>query len=178
MSQFIDRTNQPYGRLTARWVAGRNKAGVQWLCSCECGNTVVVGSSSLGDRNTQSCGCLQRETTSQKNTTHGLCGTLEYRLFKGAAHRAKEDQLPFDLDVTDIVIPNVCPLLKIPLLKTNTEGGPFMNSPSLDKIIPKLGYVKGNIQVVSFKANTMKSNATLEEIELLAKNWREQTHAR
>lgn len=42
--------------------------------------------------------------------------------------------------------------------------------PSLDKIIPKLGYVKGNVWVVSNKANRIKSNATIEELELLVKN--------
>lgn len=42
--------------------------------------------------------------------------------------------------------------------------------PSLDKIIPKLVYVKGNVWVVSNKANRIKSNATIEELELLVKN--------
>jgi hypothetical protein len=39
------------------------------------------------------------------------------------------------------------------------------NSPSLDRIIPELGYVKGNIMVISHKANTIKSNANIEELE-------------
>ncbi len=50
------------------------------------------------------------------------------------------------------------------------EGKLYDDSPSLDKIIPKLGYVKGNVWVVSNKANRIKSNATIEELELLVKN--------
>lgn len=44
------------------------------------------------------------------------------------------------------------------------------NSPSLDKIIPQLGYVKGNIIVMSMKANIMKANATKEELINFSKN--------
>lgn len=44
------------------------------------------------------------------------------------------------------------------------------DSPTIDKIIPNLGYVKGNVWVISAKANRMKSNATVEELELLVKN--------
>jgi len=41
------------------------------------------------------------------------------------------------------------------------------NSPSLDKLIPELGYVKGNITVMSVRANRIKNDATRQEIELL-----------
>ena len=53
---------------------------------------------------------------------------------------------------------------------SRVKGGP--NSPSLDKIIPAIGYIKGNIAVMSHKANTMKQNATLEELILLGE-WAE-----
>jgi hypothetical protein len=43
------------------------------------------------------------------------------------------------------------------------------NSPSLDRYVPSLGYARGNRWVISSKANTMKSNATLEEMVLLGK---------
>jgi hypothetical protein len=39
------------------------------------------------------------------------------------------------------------------------------NSPSLDRIVPSKGYVIGNIEVMSDKANRIKTNASLEEIE-------------
>ena len=45
-----------------------------------------------------------------------------------------------------------------------------LSSPSLDKVIPSLGYVKGNIWVISYRANTIKNNCTFEEIEKLYKS--------
>ena len=79
-----------------------------------------------------------------------------------ANSRAKENGLPFDITIEDIVIPEVCPVLGIPLFING--GKPTNNSPSLDKIIPEKGYVRGNIRVISFRANNLKNNATIEEV--------------
>lgn len=89
---------------------------------------------------------------------------LEKYLVQGAKQRAKKYGLPFDITYLDVVIPKKCPYLNIPLI-------PFSewSSPSLDRILPELGYVKGNIQVISTKANTMKNNATPEELLSFAK---------
>ena len=72
------------------------------------------------------------------------------------------------IELDDIVIPERCPLLDIPLFvgsKTCCD-----NSPTLDKLIPHLGYVPGNVLVISDKANRIKSNASLDDIMLLADN--------
>ena len=61
---------------------------------------------------------------------------------------------------------HVCPILGIPL-KINKPRTPRDNSYSLDRIDNSKGYVPGNIQIISVKANNMKSNATLEELEAL-----------
>jgi len=79
--------------------------------------------------------------------------------------RAKKFGIPFDIEITDIVIPDKCPILGIPLISGRGGGAVTNNSPSLDKIIPNRGYVKGNVKVISMKANAMKSNATIEEME-------------
>jgi hypothetical protein len=52
------------------------------------------------------------------------------------------------------------------------QDKPTDNSPSLDKIIPSLGYVRGNVQVISQRANSIKRDATLAELELLVQNMR------
>lgn len=44
-------------------------------------------------------------------------------------------------------------------------GKPEDNSPTLDRIIPELGYVKNNIIVISFRANRIKCNATIDELK-------------
>jgi hypothetical protein len=61
----------------------------------------------------------------------------------------------------------VCPILGIPLFVKGEVAGP--NSPSLDKIIPELGYIKGNRWVISYRVNAMKNDANLDEIILLGK---------
>ena len=89
----------------------------------------------------------------------------EMGMFYSAKRRAKAKGLPFSIEVSDIVIPDFCPAVGIPIYKQGKHT--TSNSPSLDRITPALGYVKGNIVVVSYMANTMKSNATLEQMEML-----------
>jgi len=66
----------------------------------------------------------------------------------------------------DIFIPKVCPVLGIPLFVGKGKQGP--NSPSLDRIDSKLGYMSDNVMVISYKANAMKQNASKEELLLFA----------
>lgn len=81
----------------------------------------------------------------------------EEGMWRNARARARTHGLPFDLDISDISIPELCPILGIPLVRSMGAGqGPRNNSPTLDRIVPSLGYVKGNVQVISHKANTMK----------------------
>jgi hypothetical protein len=84
-------------------------------------------------------------------------------MLRRARNRAKKNNIPFDLEIEDIIIPEVCPILGIPLI--HQKGGVFDNTPSLDKIIPSLGYVKGNVAVISWKANVMKSNLSIDILE-------------
>ena len=96
-------------------------------------------------------------------------------LYGQARYRAKRKGIKFDLEVSDIVIPKLCPVLKIPLVKNNRQSGPRASSPSLDRINNNLGYIKGNVQVISHKANTMKHCATDSELVLFA-NWVKRTY--
>ena len=91
----------------------------------------------------------------------------EKMMFYGAKERARIYELAFTITIDDIVIPKRCPILGIPLIVNENKAG--LNSPALDKIIPELGYIKGNIQVISHKANNIKNRATLEELVLLGK---------
>jgi hypothetical protein len=86
-------------------------------------------------------------------------------LLKGAKARAKRDGLPFALILTDIVIPTNCPVLGIELQQGAGRGRFLPGSPSLDKIIPGKGYVRGNVRVISHRANTIKTDATLDELQ-------------
>ena len=87
------------------------------------------------------------------------------RMLVFARFRAKRDGLPFNLTLDDIVIPDVCPVFGVPFVFGAKGNHPY--SPSLDKLIPELGYVKGNIRVISYRANTLKRDASFNEIARL-----------
>ena len=81
--------------------------------------------------------------------------------------RARRLSIPFDLVDADIVIPDRCPVLGMPLVigtRGDTEA-----SPSLDRFIPRLGYVRGNIAVISNRANRLKSDGSLAEHDALVR---------
>lgn len=89
-----------------------------------------------------------------------------------AERRAERKGLPFDLTFDDIKVPDVCPVLGIPL-RFGEAAGPSDNSPSLDRIIPSKGYVRGNVIVVSMKANRIKNDASIVEIEAVLTFYKE-----
>ena len=89
----------------------------------------------------------------------------QFSMYYSAKRRAKVKNLPFDLSIEDIIIPEYCHILNIKLVvgKGSTANP---DSPTLDKIIPALGYVNGNVQVISRRANVMKSDANFHEVHL------------
>lgn len=84
-----------------------------------------------------------------------------------ARARAKRLGQDFNIDISDIVIPQRCPILDIPIIIT--RGRYTENGPSLDRIDNSKGYVKGNVRIVSCKANKHKADLSLEDIERLYK---------
>lgn len=85
-----------------------------------------------------------------------------------AKNRAKQKGVPFDITEKDVTVVETCPYLGIPLKQNLNQKGPSSNSPTLDRIIPEKGYVKGNVQLISHKANAMKHNATIDELVFFA----------
>ena len=80
--------------------------------------------------------------------------------------RAKQNGLLFSLVLEDIKIPAICPILGIQIKVA--DGLPNDNSPSLDRIVPNQGYIRTNVQIISWRANSLKKNATAKELMLLA----------
>ena len=84
-------------------------------------------------------------------------------LLYSVQQRAKQKSIPCTLTLDDIVIPKYCPVLGIEL-RMNYDGKcGDDNSPSVDRMRPELGYVKGNIFIISKRANTIKSFGTIAE---------------
>ena len=81
---------------------------------------------------------------------------------------AKNRNLEFNLEIDDIVIPEICPYLNIPI-KFNFYDKLKDDSISVDRIDNTKGYVKGNIQLISNKANRCKSNLSINELIFFAK---------
>ena len=82
--------------------------------------------------------------------------------------RAESKNIDFNLDESDIIIPKVCPILEVPLI-IGTKGN-YEYSPSIDRIDNTKGYIKGNVQIISKKANSMKNSASQEELIKFCKN--------
>ena len=93
----------------------------------------------------------------------------EKQRIKGAVHRAKAKNLPFNIteEYVKSITPKdmICPALGI---KMNTSVEDLDSKPSLDRLVPEKGYVKGNVIVVSFKVNRIKADATPEELMKVA----------
>lgn len=91
---------------------------------------------------------------------------IKNHLLNNARKRASLFNLEFNITMDDIVIPDECPILKHKFELGKVGGDKY--SYSLDRIDPSKGYIKGNIQVISRLANTMKNNASPEELKLFA----------
>ena len=87
-----------------------------------------------------------------------------------ARKRAKEKDLEFTIKPEDISVPDVCPVSLVAMERNRGKLGP--NSYSLDRINSSMGYIPGNVAVISFKANQIKNNFSLEELERLLKYMR------
>ncbi len=104
------------------------------------------------------------------------------RLFWDCRLRARKRGIKFDLSIEDVQavwpVDGCCPILHLPLQRGT--GRPIKSSPTLDRRVPNLGYVRGNISVISYHANLLKSDETDPSVfQKLAKWMRQQgaTHA-
>jgi hypothetical protein len=131
-----------------------------WACVCDCGKEITLTLDDFQRGDTYSCGCTQNPSFLTPKTA------AENQLLASARYRAVHSGIPFSITLNDIAIPKYCPLLGL-LLKT-TKGRLSNNSPTLDKIIPSKGYVKGNVWVISHKANRMKSDMSIFDMRNFA----------
>jgi len=104
----------------------------------------------------------------QKNSKKYKHRSNEELLWIRVRDSAKNKEMEFNIDVNDIIIPTYCPLLNIKLTFNYLESKDSYYT--LDRIDSSKGYVKGNVQVLSYKANTMKNSATKQELLIFAKN--------
>ena len=94
-----DLTDRRFGRLVVRVRSGSRNGKALWTCKCDCGNEIIVLSSSLKNERTKSCGCLRKERAyrlSESNSAHLEVGQKfgrlivvgkEYSLFADGTRR-------------------------------------------------------------------------------------------
>lgn len=81
---------QKFGRLTVVAFAGRNNNGLLiWKCVCECGGETLAYGHGLKKGTKRSCGCLGRDATIQRSTTHGMTKTITYNSWRSMIRRCE-----------------------------------------------------------------------------------------
>jgi t-SNARE complex subunit (syntaxin) len=86
-------------------------------------------------------------------------------LYKNIKSRCKRIEREFSIELEDIIIPEKCPVFGFELKREDKQT--WMCAPSVDRIDSSKGYIKGNITVVSRRANILKRDATVDELEQL-----------
>lgn len=189
----LDLTGEQFGRWRVLALAERSYQ-TMWMCACSCGTEQIVSGANLRSGKSASCGCLRdelRPTYAQTRDFRGAknpraqiniqrygaayvpSNSLWYRRASGIFYAARKSgtKLQFDSVVelaayVKSIAPDRCPVFG---KRFTSRGAGFSKwAPSIDKIDPKKGYVRGNIQVISMLANCMKRDATKNELELFA----------
>ena len=113
------------------------------------------------------------EKERQRNllTVHSNKKSLLLALLRAAKQRAKIKGLEFSITSDDLELPEICPLLSIPLKPSWGKADDC--SYSIDRLDSTKGYIPGNVWIISRRANVIKNNATLEELDLLVTNLKE-----
>lgn len=94
-----------------------------------------------------------------------------WSIFQNKKGQAKQKGIEFNLIYEEVEFPTLCPVLGFELDYRRNRGigkGSMYNSPSFDRIDPTKGYVKGNVLIISNLANTIKSNATVDQLKKVA----------
>lgn len=86
---------------------------------------------------------------------------------KGARRRAKKQGVDCDVDPEFVkgIIPECCPILGVTLDFSAEKT--YSRSPSLDRCLPEIGYLKPNIRVLSHRANALKNDGSVTERHML-----------
>lgn len=147
------------GRVRRTPYGNDNQKHTEAEFNCECGTAGVWRLLSNVKRSlTTSCGCKVATAPSGWDEPRR-------KLWRSARDRARDRGTPFTIQPEDIEVPEFCPVLGIPLIRG--EGELAETSPTLDEIRPGQGYTPDNIWVISWRANKLKADASLAELQAL-----------
>ena len=133
----------------------------------------------ISNRRTSNYICIQcaSEVYNKSDRDNYRFGDTFYRQFCQRQQAARQKDIPFTISFEEIEQPEHCPVLGIKL----NYGWSGLNrrddaKATIDKVIPELGYVFGNVFVISWKANKLKSNMTLDELQKIMNYIKDKTN--
>ena len=124
----------------------------------ECGSEIPINR----NRNFKTCSSECRTKRINRKILDRNIKNPAKTLLKRARSRAKGRDLEFNITLEDIHIPEYCPIFNIPL--NAPIGSSANNMPSLDRIDSSKGYTQDNVHVISWLANSLKNEATFEQL--------------
>lgn len=136
--------------------------GVNHMCK-ECRKSYDMKRYNLNDNIKEKYKVYSLSESARKVRRKSAIKCKEKRLWGNARDRADKKNIEFNITVEDIIIPSICPVLGIPIIRDSV--GVTDNCATLDRIDNNKGYIKGNICVISYRANTLKRNGTIEEFK-------------
>ena len=167
-------SGRTFGNLTVLRIAESpdSTGHARWVCSCKlCGQESVHLGYNLRRMHVVMChACAKRLHQMYCDEGKYPSRYPEYRLLCHARERAKDRGIPCTITLDDIRIPEFCPVLHIRLKKGH--GRHCDSSPTIDRIVPSMGYTPSNTWVISFRANHLKANGTLDDFESLCREMR------
>ena len=149
----------------------------RWECRCVCGKTVFVKVKDKNRLAAKSCGCKASELVAISKTTHGLTGKKDknngYQMYSAMIIRANKKNIECDYvgkpkEFCDWFESRILELdNKCPVFGTEFPAGQkrWVNeSATIDRKDVAKGYVVGNIDIISHRANQIKNDGTIEEL--------------
>jgi hypothetical protein len=165
-ANIVDYTGVRFGKLVAIDRI-RNGERLDWLCQCDCGNTTTVSVGDLvrkGKGAVRSCGCLKKGNTNRRLASGEACFNNIYYSYKS---RSDKRGIPFELDKEYFRQLTkgkcfYCGCEPNQIYKTKNNNGNYIYN-GIDRVIPSLGYVEGNVVSCCWRCNASKSDLTKEE---------------
>lgn len=153
-------------------VANANRDNGKWIVCSSCQKEKPVSAFSYNIRGNitsgkktecKRCGANKRETKRRNRTWKDDAIRV---LLDNSKQRAKNAGIEHTIQKEDINIPDTCPVFGVPLKREDKKT--WLNAPSIDRIENNKGYTKDNIIIISRRANILKKDATIEELQQLA----------